>query len=164
MRTFKAGARPGANRALTEEQVLAIWERRADGPAVVARTLGLPVHAITRIISGNNWRYLTGATPRARAVPETKSERFWRQVDRSQYSPGGCWLWLGHRNRYGYGHFSVGSCREPGSRRPVHAHRIAYELNPYADAMDLPLSLGQIDKATRETLERAAEDMEADGA
>jgi hypothetical protein len=28
-----------------------------------------------------------------------EQELFWSKVDRSQYSPAGCWLWLGNKDR-----------------------------------------------------------------
>ena len=33
----------------------------------------------------------------------TLEERFWSKVDRSEYGPGGCWPWIGHRLPAGYG-------------------------------------------------------------
>lgn len=46
--------------------------------------------------------------------------RFWRFVDKLS-SPNGCWLWLGHLDKRGYGSFTP-------SRIPIRAHRFAYEL------------------------------------
>lgn len=49
------------------------------------------------------------------------AERFWEKVDRS----GGllaCWEWTASRHEFGYGQFMM-----PGNR-PVHAHRLAYQL------------------------------------
>ena len=54
-------------------------------------------------------------------------QRFFRKVEKSD----GCWLWLGAKDRNGYGMFSVGSGRRPdGTRRNsmVLAHRVAYEI------------------------------------
>lgn len=39
---------------------------------------------------------------------------------------GGCWIWRGSKNKYGYGFFSIGS-RADGTRKRVLAHRYAYE-------------------------------------
>lgn len=53
--------------------------------------------------------------------------RFFSKVEKSD----GCWLWLGAKDRNGYGMFSVGSARRPdGTRRNsmVLAHRVAYEI------------------------------------
>lgn len=47
-------------------------------------------------------------------------ERFWDNVDRPA-TPDACWLWTGRLDKDGYGVISVG-------RRPVRAHRFAYEL------------------------------------
>src|ERR1051326_8620254 len=54
-------------------------------------------------------------------------ERFWTRVEKD--GPvlthvahlGPCWIWVGTRNRYGYGTFS----KTPAS--PVYAHRLAWE-------------------------------------
>lgn len=45
--------------------------------------------------------------------------RFWSKVDRSQLSPGGCWLWTRATNAGGYGLFGL-------QRRALLAHRVAY--------------------------------------
>lgn len=47
-------------------------------------------------------------------------ERFWRLVERGD----GCWLWLGRRQRQGYGEFDL-PC---DGRGPYLAHRMSYEL------------------------------------
>lgn len=47
----------------------------------------------------------------------TASERFWARVDRT----GDCWLWMGSKNKHGYGTFVA----EPPKR--IGAHRFAYE-------------------------------------
>lgn len=52
--------------------------------------------------------------------PETAA-RFWIKVDRSQYSPGGCWPWLAGRSSTGYGGFKL-------AERQYGAHRMAYVL------------------------------------
>lgn len=43
--------------------------------------------------------------------------RFWQRVDKS----GDCWLWMGARDRDGYGQFSIGP-------KQSKAHRFAYEI------------------------------------
>lgn len=50
--------------------------------------------------------------------PKAPDERFWPRVEKI---PGGCWLWRGGKTGSGYGTFSV------SSRKPVVAHRYAYE-------------------------------------
>ena len=51
-------------------------------------------------------------------VYRTPSERFWAKVDKS----GECWLWMGCRDRDGYGRF------KPTTTTPESgAHRFAYE-------------------------------------
>jgi HNH endonuclease len=62
-------------------------------------------------------------TGRYRSVVE-EAERFWSKVDRT--APGGCWLWLGQLNQWGYGHFR--RTLAPGQHRTVKAHRLAYTL------------------------------------
>lgn len=53
-----------------------------------------------------------------RVPPE---ERFWAKVEKD--GDDGCWRWLAHRTRSGYGAFNPLS-----SENPVRAHRYAYEL------------------------------------
>lgn len=50
---------------------------------------------------------------------EINHDRFWSKVDRRQYSPGGCWEWIGCRWPQGYGQFSL-------DRKLQKAHRIAF--------------------------------------
>jgi len=56
-----------------------------------------------------------------RFVAGDQIARFWSQVDRG----ADCWLWVGHRNRDGYGHFKVTD--RPGHYRTVLAHRWSWE-------------------------------------
>ena len=57
------------------------------------------------------------------------SVRLWAKVDKS----GDCWIWTGCRIRHGYGRISG-----PG-RKPLLAHRVAYELTygPIPDGLEL---------------------------
>jgi len=48
-------------------------------------------------------------------------ERFLKYVDKTDY----CWIWLGSKDKSGYGHFFVDSFK----RTPKGAHRVSYELN-----------------------------------
>jgi hypothetical protein len=50
-----------------------------------------------------------------------KSKRFWRHVDTS----GECWLWVGTKDKNGYGVFTE---TIDGCRKYRKAHRVAYEL------------------------------------
>lgn len=50
---------------------------------------------------------------------EVDEDRFWSQVDRSQYSPGGCWPWIGCKWRNGYAQFWL-------NRKLEKAHRISF--------------------------------------
>lgn len=45
---------------LTEQQVLAIYARRAEGPTVLAREFGVCKSSISSIVNGWNWAWLTG--------------------------------------------------------------------------------------------------------
>jgi hypothetical protein len=54
----------------------------------------------------------------------SEAERFWSKVDRTDSS--GCWLWLGQRNAWGYGHFRRTVVL--GTYVAVKAHRYAYTL------------------------------------
>lgn len=49
-------------------------------------------------------------------------ERFLDKVEILGHSPGGCWVWLAHRDKDGYGTFSV------SHGETKQAHRVAYEL------------------------------------
>lgn len=53
-------------------------------------------------------------------LSEKVVKRFWAKVD--SMHPSGCWLWLGTRNRLGYGQISI-------KGRGCRAHRISYELH-----------------------------------
>lgn len=50
-------------------------------------------------------------------------ERFWAKTTSGA---GGCWIWTGADDGYGYGSLSVGS-RANGTKRAVRAYRYAYE-------------------------------------
>lgn len=56
-------------------------------------------------------------------------DRFWEKVEKSD----GCWLWLGAKNKLGYGSFGAGSL---GSNA---AHRFAYEalVGPIPEGLEL---------------------------
>jgi len=57
-----------------------------------------------------------------RFLPGTPlAERFWAKVDRGDES--GCWLWVGARNRDGYGHISIDATKR------ATASRVAWELH-----------------------------------
>lgn len=62
--------------------------------------------------------------------------RFWAMVDASD-APDACWLWLGKRNRRGYGQFWDGTYLPSGSPRQVVSSRWAYESQngPIPDGM-----------------------------
>jgi len=51
--------------------------------------------------------------------------RFWAKVDRSQLSPGGCWIWTAAKNEHGYGKVSVGG----RMGRPEKSHRVSLMLS-----------------------------------
>ena len=56
-------------------------------------------------------------------ITRSFEERFWSKVDKT----GDCWLWTAGKSDQGYGTFHIGS-RTAASRRPVGAHRVAYQL------------------------------------
>lgn len=49
----------------------------------------------------------------------TPEERFFISIDRSLFSPGGCWRWLGSKYKDGYGRFWINGRHE-------RAHRISF--------------------------------------
>lgn len=59
---------------------------------------------------------------------KSMEDRFWSKVDQSD----GCWMWMAHRERGGYGTFRLGA-------RKVKAHRLSYELTlgPITPGMEL---------------------------
>lgn len=63
-------------------------------------------------------------------IPE--AERFWMKVERTDT----CWLWRGGLVGGAYGAFKVG---RPDDRRPVMAHRYAYEqlVGPIPEGLEL---------------------------
>lgn len=48
-----------------------------------------------------------------------REERFWARVDKN--GPNGCWIWLGCRDKWGYGDMSVRS-------KHIQSHRFAWKL------------------------------------
>lgn len=60
---------------------------------------------------------------------EAELRRFWQKVEKT----AGCWVWIGHRNKNGYG---VVDRRRNGRRVVMRAHRYAWELlvGPIPDA------------------------------
>ena len=72
----------------------------------------------------------------------SEAERFWSQVD---FGDGtGCWIWLGYRDRHGYGQFKVTVA--PGEPRTVKAHRWAFEHQhqPIPDSIAVPEAARQL--------------------
>jgi hypothetical protein len=67
-------------------------------------------------------RHVTPTTP--------IQERFEKKIKRM---PSGCWLWIGHRDKAGYGKIGI------TKRRCKLAHRVAFELynGPIPDDMDI---------------------------
>jgi recombinational DNA repair protein (RecF pathway) len=72
------GRAPGernANAKLTNEQVLAIWERRAERQADLAREFRVTRQAVNSIVRGRGWQSVTGAVRQDRnARGNTSSE------------------------------------------------------------------------------------------
>lgn len=56
--------------------------------------------------------------------------RFWSKVKKGD--PDGCWEWTGYVDKQGYGRFSP-------SRKPIGAHRFAYEIahGPIPDGLEV---------------------------
>lgn len=61
-----------------------------------------------------------------------------RILDKVIAAPGGCVVFVGGRNRHGYGHIRCGS-RTDGTRATVSVHRVAYEafVGPIPDGHDI---------------------------
>ena len=74
-----------------------------------------------------------------RFVAGDEAARFWSQVDKG----ADCWLWIGHRNRDGYGQFKVTD--RPGHYRTVRVHRRAWEAThgPVPEGLTLDHLCGQ---------------------
>lgn len=77
-------------------------------------------------------------------VKRTTEDRFWAKVNKDgpipEFSPhlGPCWIWIGARQRYGYGSFGVHDDTNITGWRRVLAHRFAYELLIGAIPSNLP--------------------------
>lgn len=65
--------------------------------------------------------------------PETRSRRFWAQVDKTE----SCWLWRGEVDKAGYGRFGGG--RVAGQKVSRSAHRFAYTeiVGPVPEGLQL---------------------------
>lgn len=106
---------------ITEADVVAIRHSR-ERSAELAERHGLTQQQITRIRAGQTWKHVD--PPRAvvewdRSIQLPLRERFEAQVKRIE---GGCWEWIGCKERVGYGQIRVG-----GRKRM--AHRVSYQLH-----------------------------------
>lgn len=54
-------------------------------------------------------------------TPKPWQERFWPKVEKSD----GCWLWVGAKDRKGYGKLQIGTLKNP---KYVTASRLSYEI------------------------------------
>ncbi len=59
--------------------------------------------------------------------PQPVYERFWEKVVIPD-NPSDCWIWVGTRDKYGYGQISVGS-EADNSQRKMKAHRFSFLLH-----------------------------------
>lgn len=57
-------------------------------------------------------------------ISRSLAERFWPKVQKTET----CWLWLGHKGRYGYGYFMWHRDRANNVLEAGHAHRAAWRL------------------------------------
>jgi len=71
---------------LTEHQVLAIWARRAEGSTALGREFGVCKGAISNIIQGRAWAWLTGAE--CPDGPRRKGKLTDEQVRKIRQRPG----------------------------------------------------------------------------
>jgi hypothetical protein len=53
--------KPNNSAKLTEQQVMVIWNRRAEGSRALAREFGMTQQGVSGIVNGWAWRWLTGA-------------------------------------------------------------------------------------------------------
>lgn len=60
-----------------------------------------------------------------RRLPATTDREGWIQHlrDRSTPTDGGCWIWNGHKDRWGYGRITITT---PTGKRPEGAHRVSH--------------------------------------
>ena len=56
--------------------------------------------------------------------PRPVEERFWEKVDKS----GECWLWIGFRDRDGYGKMGIGS-KADNSARKEYSNRLSWQIH-----------------------------------
>lgn len=74
----------------------------------------------SRVLASGRVYCSIACTPHSRGPKGTREERFWARVQKTD----GCWLWIGGRNKAGYGNFSPG-----GTASMIGAHRVSYELH-----------------------------------
>jgi hypothetical protein len=56
-------------------------------------------------------------------IPVKALSRFWANVDRSNQT--GCWLWIGNKNKGGYGYFDLADLSRDKRSKRLLAHRIS---------------------------------------
>lgn len=66
-------------------------------------------------------QYIHARTGRTPYTTEQRLTRFWARVDKSA-GQDGCWLWLGYKDRYGYGQIRI------AGRKQAKASRFAWEI------------------------------------
>ncbi len=57
-------------------------------------------------------------------LSDERQQRFWQKIDRAG-GPDACWEWQGYRHPDGYGQVKISAINP---KRPLYAHRVAYEL------------------------------------
>lgn len=89
----------------------------------IARAMNFVLELEGIVYSKRTYTYQRCANSRclqpAHLYAEVDEDRFWAQVDRSQYSPGGCWDWKGCKWPQGYAQFWLNGKLEK-------AHRISF--------------------------------------
>lgn len=84
---------------------------------------GCEYRVYARKVCHTHYLYLLASEATTKPTPSTQERRFWPYVAKGP--PVQCWLWLGYRDRKGYGRFRLG---KEGGLKTCIAHRFAYEL------------------------------------
>lgn len=98
--------------------IIKLCECGCGQPAPIARQ----TNATFGYIKGQPMRFLRGHGTKGRKLPkQSVEERFWKYIDKLDGN-NSCWLWVGSKNRHGYGTITVDG-------KSLLAHRVSWEIH-----------------------------------